>query len=206
MANKFKMASRFAAAACYPTPGPLFHKETTVYYHETNILNAGDVAINPPPADGNTVTIVQLSFPNATADQIRSILADRHVKDLQIIGRESITTTRDGGEGEDNLGIDLDPESGRSVMSNPPTGSNVNADEVISQLNDKSDNTVNVEVTRRISDNDQVVQCLTVRVTKWKMVKPFCRFNTVVLVIFLFLSIATAIFILFYKYVLQKQP
>ena len=134
MANKFKMASRFAAAACYPTPGPLFHKETTVYYHETNvslgliffllyievqnsfqILNAGDVAINPPPADGNTVTIVQLSFPNATADQIRSILADRHVKDLQIIGKESITTTRDGGEGEDNLGIDLDPESGRSV-------------------------------------------------------------------------------------------
>ena len=91
-----------------------------------------------------------------------------------------------------------------SRMSNPPTGSNVNADEVISQLNDKSDNTVNVEVTRRISDNDQVVQCLTVRVTKWKMVKPFCRFNTVVLVIFLFLSIATAIFILFYKYVLQK--
>ena len=37
MANKFKMASRFAAAACYPTPGPLFHKETTVYYHETNV-------------------------------------------------------------------------------------------------------------------------------------------------------------------------
>ena len=59
----------------------------------------------------------------------------------------------------------------------------------------------NIELQKRTwPQDDKVVTSIELKITKWTLIKPFCRFNTVVLVIIIYVSIVTAIFILFLKH------
>ena len=63
----------------------------------------------------------------------------------------------------------------------------------------------NIELQKRTwPQDDKVVTSIELKITKWTLIKPFCRFNTVVLVIIIYVSIVTAIFILFYQWFLNK--
>jgi len=202
------MASKLTSSACFPTRGPLFERDTTIYHFESYVEQCNDLNIQLPEGDHSSKITLQLVLPNADTNVIKKLITDNQIQNLQIVSHETIHATRDG---EGGSSIEIDPESNKSNKSNP--GENVNAEHFIKDIQDtidrgEAEDRIEVEVQQimRRNENNQVVQCFEFKVHKWKMVQPFFRFNTVVLLIFLFLCIATAIFVVFYKYVLDREP
>merc|ERR1712117_620092 len=164
-------------------------KEETVYRYDTIIGEVnGDVTVR----DINSLTIIIDNVP-----QLRELLLQYPDQSFRVIKRKRKVIRTDSNKSEDveDTGI-------------PDSGDIVDRSEIIQALDDEGTNTsARVEnINEYVSPEDGMNHItFDLKIVKSTLNGPICRFNKIVILIVMFLSLATAIFILFFMYVLNGQ-
>merc|ERR1711874_872415 len=172
-------------------------KEETVYRYDTIIGEVnGDVTVR----DINSLTIIIDNVP-----QLRELLMQYpDESSFRVINRRRQVIRTESNKSEDV------EDSGKVVEDTvvPDSGDIVDRSEIIQALDDEGTNTLaRVEnINEYVSPEDGMNHItFDLKIVKSTLIGPMCRFNKVVILIVMFLSLATAIFILFFIYVLNGQ-
>merc|ERR1712049_10090 len=164
-------------------------QEEIVYKFDTIIKNAnGPVNVNAVEnATINLTVVVQ------GVDQLRDILMQYHIDSTRqsfrlVKKKETIT--------------DHDLENPLVTENDEPTETETDIRNQLSSDPNAQADVVNV--TSRTDEDGNVHLSLELRIIKMTF-RPCCRFNTVVVLVALFLSLATVIIILYFKFVLDNE-
>jgi len=169
--------------------------EENVYRYDTII---GEV--NGPLTVQNidSLTIIVDNVP-----QIREIIDQNPDQSIRLI-RSKLQVIRKESNDSD------DAEDSGTIVEDivvPDSGDVIDKSEIIQALDDQGTNTsARVENITEYTTEDGINHItFDLKIVKSTFNGPICRFNKVVILIVMFLSLATAIFILFFIYVLKGQ-
>ena len=159
------------------------------------------VAQNAPTTSGpngeqnvECTNILNINLPTGMSiDQVVNILKQLPLQNVQMTNRcETIVKDgiAEGGSPADEVIPEIEVES-KEVT------------DVISSLEDQTEQKMTEVTNQRVwTDNeDKVHVAFDLKVTSWTVMQPLCRLNTVILLIALFSSIATAIFVVFLYFI-----
>jgi len=178
-------------------------KEETIYQYDTIINEVnGDVRVRDIGA--LVLVINPESAESINLPQIRELLQNPNGSFRIIDKRRKVVRTDSGGAGETG-------ESNERVVEDtvvPDSGDIVDPDEIIQALDDGTKITLAElgEVKTYVSEEDGKTHVsFILKVVQSKEMRPIIRINKVVILIIMFLGVATLVFILFFIYVLRGQ-
>jgi len=167
----------------------LAKKEEIVYKFDTIIHNAN----GPVHLNGAENATINLTVVVQGVDQLRDILMQYHIDPR----RQSFRLVKKSETITEN-----DQENPLVIENEEPTETEADIRNQVDS--DPNTRTEVVNVHSMTDDEGNVHLSLELRIIKMTF-RPCCRFNTVVVLVALFLSLATVIIVLYFKFVLDNE-